>query len=112
MQRRFQVSQVGNHISIDEYSRYWFSLGSYGVKIFDDHKSLIGTLQPNGSDIFDTLFVDSCVHVLIRSPNLNRIIRHRSKHAMLTFMISEIQSCDKQCPLRLYEWWRLNLCLA
>ena len=66
--------KVGNHISIDGYGRYWFSLGSYGVKIFHDHKSLLGTLQPNGSDIFDTLFVDSCV-LFLSDTKSNRIIR-------------------------------------
>ena len=39
----------GYHISVDSGGRYWFSLGTYGVTIFDSRGSPLGFLYPTGS---------------------------------------------------------------
>ena len=64
----------GVHVSIDNSDRYWFSLGSSGAKIFDNQGAFLGTVQPAGSFVFDTLIADN--YVIYLSDNaLGRIIR-------------------------------------
>ena len=67
------VVSNGNHVSIDECGRYWFSLGIYGLMIFSSQGSLLGTLKPTGSDIFDAVISEN--YVIYLSDSLgNRII--------------------------------------
>jgi hypothetical protein len=67
-------SSNGHHVSIDNTGRYWFSLGDYGTKIFDAQRSLLGTLHPTNSLIFDTLITDNYV-IYLADIALDRIIR-------------------------------------
>ena len=67
-------SSDGAHITIDDCDRYWFSLGTYGVQVFDKQGSPLGSLYPRGTDVFDTLMLDN--YVIYQSDLAsNRIIR-------------------------------------
>ena len=64
----------GFHVSVDSSDRYWFSMGTYGVKIFTSQGTLLDSLYPSGVKIFDTLIADN--FVLYLSDQLgNQIIR-------------------------------------
>ena len=64
----------GAHITIDDCDRYWFSLGTYGVQVFDKQGSPLGSLYPRGTNVFDTLMLDN--YVIYQSDLAsNRIIR-------------------------------------
>ena len=64
----------GFHVSIDNSDRFWFSLGYQGMKIFDSQGSLLGSLFPTGTHIFDTLIGENYVTYLSDLVS-NRIIR-------------------------------------
>ena len=51
----------GFHVSVDSSDRYWFSMGTFGVKIFTSQGALLDSLYPSGFDIFDTLIADNFV---------------------------------------------------
>jgi len=65
----------GNHITIDECGRFWYSLGNYGLVIFDSQGVFLAnmTIAVNSS-IFDTLITDNYVFYL-SDGGLQRIIR-------------------------------------
>ena len=67
-------SSTGYHLSIDTSGRYWFSLGSYGTKIFDKQGILRGTFQPANSFMFDTLVMKNYV-IYVSEYTLGRILR-------------------------------------
>jgi hypothetical protein len=64
----------GNHISVDNCGRFWFSLGTSGMRIFDSQGSLVGSFSPMGSNIFDTLILDNFA-IYLSDAASNRIIR-------------------------------------
>ncbi|CAF2214298.1 unnamed protein product [Rotaria magnacalcarata] len=67
-------SSSGNHILIDECDRRWYSLGNYGIKIFNSSGSPIGSFSLANLSVFDTLLTDN--YVIYLSDTLsNRIIR-------------------------------------
>ena len=51
----------GFHVSVDSSDRYWLSMGTFGVKIFNSQGTLLDSLYPSGFDIFDTLISDNFV---------------------------------------------------
>ena len=63
-----------HHVAIDGCNRYWLSMESFGVNIFDDQGLLLGTLQPTNSFTFDALILADSVIYLSDSAS-NRIIR-------------------------------------
>ena len=67
-------SPNGNHIAIDRNGRYWFSMGTYGVLIFDSQGVLLGTIKPPVTSIFDTLILDDYV-IYFSDYEAGRIIR-------------------------------------
>ena len=67
-------SSDGNHVTIDDCDRYWLSLGGAGLQVLDSHGLLVGSLQPMGLDVFNTLILDNyAVYFSLFSGN--RIIR-------------------------------------
>ena len=69
------VDEAGaNHVFIDDCDRYWLSLGSSGIHIFDSQGSPGGVLFSAGTYIFDTLMLDNYVMHLSDITG-NRIIR-------------------------------------
>ena len=67
-------SSDGNHVSVDNDGRYWFSLGQFGIKVFNRQGASIDTLKPTNSSIFDTLITDNYV-IYLSDKGSNRIIR-------------------------------------
>lgn len=65
----------GNHITIDECGRFWYSLGNYGLVIFDSQGVFLAnmTIAVNSS-IFDTIITDNYIFYL-SDTGLQRIIR-------------------------------------
>ena len=64
----------GFHVSVDSSDRYWFSMGTFGVKIFSSQGTLLDSLYPSGFEIFDTLIADNFV-VYLSDKATSRIIR-------------------------------------
>ena len=64
----------GFHVSVDSSDRYWFSMGTYGVKIFTSNGTLLDSLSLSGFDIFDTLIADNFV-IYLSDKGANQIIR-------------------------------------
>ena len=67
-------SSGGDHISADDCGRYWLSLRSYGIKIFDSQRSFHGTFNPAGSSVFDTIIGENYL-IYLSDSSSNRIIR-------------------------------------
>ena len=66
----------GTFMTIDECGRYWFSLETSAVYIFDHSGSWIGNFSLGSGSIMDTLIADDYVmYFSDRRPNLGRIIR-------------------------------------
>lgn len=72
--RSLGSASSGNHITIDECGRFWFSLNNYGVKIFDNQGSFLANFTITNSSIFDTMVTDNYV-IYLSDTNLNRVIR-------------------------------------
>ena len=68
------TSITSEYVTIDDCGRFWLSLGSIGVKIFDSQGSLRGSLHPPGSTIVDILVLDNYVMYLSDTAS-NRISR-------------------------------------
>ncbi|CAF1092409.1 unnamed protein product [Adineta steineri] len=67
-------SSGGNHITIDECDRRWFSLGLGGILIFDNNGSMIGNFSFPNAQFFDMLITDN--YIMYFSDILsNRIVR-------------------------------------
>ena len=64
----------GNHVSVDNYGRYWLSSGPNGVKVFASNGSFLGTLTPMGSSAFDLLILDNFL-IYVSDYFSNRILR-------------------------------------
>ena len=62
------------YMTIDDCGRFWVSLKSAGVKIFDSQGSFRGSLHPPGSAIVDVLVRNDYV-IYLSDANTNRIIR-------------------------------------
>jgi hypothetical protein len=67
-------SSNGNHLTIDECGRYWFSLGSWGVRIFNNQGSLLGNITQTNSSFFDTLITDDYV-IYLSDTTKNQVTR-------------------------------------
>ncbi|CAF1272360.1 unnamed protein product [Rotaria magnacalcarata] len=67
-------SSNGNHIQIDECDRRWFSLGNYGIKIFNSSGSPIGSFTLVNLSVFDSLLTDNYV-IYLSDTSSKRIIR-------------------------------------
>ena len=67
-------SSQGYHVFIDRDHRTWFSLGPYGLRVFDSQGSTLGTLKPPGSEIFDAIILENYV-IYLSDISSNRIIR-------------------------------------
>jgi len=66
----------GDYVTIDECGRYWFSLETSAVYIFDNLGSLIGNLSFGSGLIMDTLIADNYVmYFSDHNANWSRIIR-------------------------------------
>jgi hypothetical protein len=64
----------GNHIAIDECGRFWFSLGNYGLQVFDSQGVFLANMTIANSSIFDTIITDNYTFYL-SDTHLQRIIR-------------------------------------
>ena len=64
----------GLHVSVDNNDRYWFSMGLYGMKIFNSQGSLLGSLYPTDSNIFDTLILNNYV-IYLADCGRDRLVR-------------------------------------
>jgi sugar lactone lactonase YvrE len=63
-----------NHVKIDECGRFWFSLGDYGVKIYDNQGLFLGNLTFTNTSIFDTIITDDYI-IYLSDTRSNRVIR-------------------------------------
>lgn len=67
-------SGSGSHITVDECGRWWFTLFSHGLRIFDDEGVFLDNMTLTNSSIFDTLITEN--YIFYFSDGLsNRIIR-------------------------------------
>ena len=64
----------GTYLSTDECDRFWLSLQSHGIWIFDSQGSHLGTLNITGVSMYDTL-IDKNYVMYISDYASNRIIR-------------------------------------
>ena len=67
-------SSSGNHLIIDECDRYWFSLGSNGIRLFDNQGSLLSNITSIVLSSFDILITDNYV-VYLSDDQSNQIVR-------------------------------------
>lgn len=64
----------GSHLSMDKCDRFWLSLGSHGIWIFNSQGSHLGTLNMTSVDVYDTLILDNHL-IYVSDYSSNRIIR-------------------------------------
>ena len=62
------------NMAMDDCSRIWLSVGTLGVRIFNDQGSPLGTLQLANFSAYDTLIVDNYV-VYLSSRDSHQIVR-------------------------------------
>ncbi|CAF2709523.1 unnamed protein product [Rotaria sp. Silwood2] len=62
----------GYHLTTDECNRYWFSLGLYGIQIFNSQGLLIGDITQKSSFIFEMLISENYV-IYLSNTILNQI---------------------------------------
>ena len=71
---RWASSSNGNHIAIDECGRFWYSLGPYGLEVFDSQGTFLTNMSLPSLSIFDAIITDNYVFY-ISDTGTNRIIR-------------------------------------
>ena len=64
----------GDHVSVDECDRLWFSLGNAGVLIFDSQGVLLGNVSFLATYVFDALITKNYV-LYLSSYSSNRVLR-------------------------------------
>lgn len=63
-------------MTVDECGRYWFSLETYILQIFDSSGSWIGNFNLGNGTIIDTWMTNKCVmYFADRTVNQSRIFR-------------------------------------
>ena len=72
--RSMATEVSGAHITTDECGRFWFSLYSNGIKIYDSQGSYLGNFSLSNSFIFDTKITDDYV-IYLSDENNNQLIR-------------------------------------
>ena len=63
----------GNHVLYDQCGRYWFSLGSNGIKLFNIQTLFVGNLNLTKA-VFDTIITNNYT-IYISDSSSNQIIR-------------------------------------
>jgi outer membrane protein assembly factor BamB len=71
---RTASSPNGNHIAIDECGRFWFSLGTYGLQVFDSQGTYLANMSLSGYSVFDAIITDDYVFY-ISDASTQRIVR-------------------------------------
>ncbi|CAF1033302.1 unnamed protein product [Adineta steineri] len=67
-------SPYGSHLTIDGCKRYWFSLGTYDVLIFDSYGLFLGNITQTNYTVFHAIIANNYV-VYLSDNQFNRIIR-------------------------------------
>ena len=67
-------SPAGSHLSVDECGRFWFSLGNFGLRVFDSQGTPLGATKPTGSYVFDTILLENYV-MYVSGIGSNKILR-------------------------------------
>jgi hypothetical protein len=64
----------GNHLTFDECNRCWYSLGTSGIRIFNNQGAFVANFTQMVSAPFDTLITDNYV-IYISDTGTNKIMR-------------------------------------
>ena len=68
-------SSDGNHVTVDDCGRYWFSIGRFGLRVYDSQGIWLGSVStPTSASIFDATITEDYV-IYYSDSTLNRIVR-------------------------------------